>query len=234
MSQPLTCGIPRGTLHSMRMSTIIGLVAAVAGLAACGDDDRTQNPPVAAGGSVQPEKVAGTYELWICSSSECGPGTTMAGTRFGRLVLDTKASPAATDSVPAFGGCIHIGQLQQFDRSPTLRTIAWSPTQTPGEIGFTGDRNSEGDYEISLNDLGGMMRGRARWRRDGVFGEETPDFIVARKLDRVNSVCPEPNSTAATTDGAATSAAANAVKGATGVKSAGKQGKATAPAAKKP
>ena len=187
MTRPLTRGAARGTLHVMRFLSMLVLVVS---LAACGDDDHT---PASQGavGAMRPEKVAGTYELWICASSECGPGTAMEGTRFGRLVLDVKKSPAATDSAPSFAGCISIGQLQQFDRTPTMRNIAWSPTATPSEIGFTGDTNSEGDYEVTLNDLGGMMRGRARWRRGGVFGEETPDFVVARRLDKVQMACPE-------------------------------------------
>ena len=112
-----------------------------------------------------------------------------------------------------------------------MRAIAWAPTERPGELAFTGDRNSEGEYEIALNDLGGMLRGRGRWRRGGVFGEETPDFVVARRLAKVQSNCPAPVSTDVFDAVAAPQATvASPVK----AKAADAEGSTRAPATKKP
>ena len=176
---------------------VLPLLAGVLSLAACGGDDgRAAGTTPATTGRVDPVKAAGVYELWVCNTAECGPGTAMEGTRFGRLVLTDGRSLASSDSAPSFAGCINIGSLQQFDRTMSLRAIAWTPTERPGELAFTGDRNSEGEYEVALNDLGGMLRGRGRWRRGGVFGEETPDFVVGRRLDKVATDCPAPDSSA--------------------------------------
>ena len=195
MTRALTAGALRDRLHGMRFLLILVSVAA---LAACGgDDDRAVVAGTTGEGRVNPATVAGAYEVWVCSSAECGPGTAMTGTRVGRLVLTADRSVAADDSTATFVGCISLGRLQQFDRSAAMTTVAWAPTQRPGELSFTGDRNSEGEYEFALNDLGGMLRGRGRWRRDGVFGEETPDFVVARRLDKVQATCPGPVSTTA-------------------------------------
>ena len=182
----------------MHMRLRLGLACGLMLGGCAGDADRgavdrdaatQQAAQQAAMGRMDPARTAGAYELWICGTAECGPGTAMAGTRFGRLVL-TSSRVVAADSSAAFAGCLNIGNLQQFDRSSAMKPIAWAPTERPGELVFTAEHNSEGEYEIALNDLGEMLRGRGRWRRGGVFGEETPEFVVARRLARVPAECP--------------------------------------------
>lgn len=154
------------------------LAVAVVLLAACDDKPETAAMPA----PTNPASLAGRYELWLCPSAECGPATSAPGVRVGRIDLGTEvAPPIATDSSSAFYGCAHIGLVAKLDSGSAPVTVRWKAGEVPGRIIFGLVQDARAEYEVTLDDLGGLLKGEARWRRDGIISEEAPEVVVARK-----------------------------------------------------
>ncbi len=137
--------------------------------------DKTPAPPI------NPEALVGNYELWVCATADCGPAAQAPGSRIGRLQLTVERVPmTASDSTVSYHGCATIGPLVKVDTATALTPVRWHPGETAGRVMF-GLAMEKAEYEISLDDLGGIMRGQARWRRDGIISEEAPEYVVARR-----------------------------------------------------
>ena len=101
------------------------------------------------------------------------------------------SSAAAVESVTALSamttdsgreaGSVTIGPIAQVDTTTALNAIRWHPGDSPGRFVFGIDSAIDVEYEIALEDIGGMWRGTARWRRSGVISEEAPEVVVARR-----------------------------------------------------
>ena len=129
-----------------------------------------------------PAALVGNYELWICASGDCGPGASAPGSRIGRLQLAAqRLTEASADSSAAYLGCATIGPVAHVDTTTALNAIRWHPGDSPGRFVFGISSANEVEYEIALEDIGGMWRGTARWRRSGVISEEAPEVVVARR-----------------------------------------------------
>jgi hypothetical protein len=147
-------------------------------LAGCDSAADTRPPMVVP----NPAALVGTYELWICATADCGPTATTPGTRSGRLQLTAERVPVtATDSAVAYHGCAMIGPLVKVDTTTALTAIRWRPGETAGRVMFAMIDSTTSEYDITLDDLGGMLKGEARWRREGVISDEAPDHVVARR-----------------------------------------------------
>ena len=160
-------------------------------VAGCGGDDASQSRPAATTQAVEPAKIAGDYEFWICETAECGPGTQMSNARMGRLILmaDRVTDPAVIGQ--AYGGCVNVSLQKTYDASARRTRIAWQPADTAGQLRFAIDRAPGAEFEIQVRDEGGMLRGRGMWRRDGVLNDEHPTVVVARRLEEATAAsCP--------------------------------------------
>ena len=147
-------------------------------MAGCESAPETRTRAAAA----DPAALAGSYELFICASADCGPGATAPGSRIGRLQLAAqRLTEASADSSAAYLGCATIGPIAHVDTTTALNPIRWHPGDSPGRFVFDISSANEVEYEIALEDIGGMWRGTARWRRSGVISEEAPEVVVARR-----------------------------------------------------
>lgn len=179
----------------MRMTWLVIAAASVAG---CSGNNDVRSPGATATVlAVEPAKIAGDYEIWICESAECGPGAQMTSPRVGRLILlaDRVVDPAGA----SYGGCVNIAHQPDYDPSAGRTRIAWQPADTAGQLRFAIDRSATAEYDIWVRDEGGMLRGRGLWRRDGVLNDEHPTVVVARRLAEVTAAaCPPPEPAAVT------------------------------------
>ena len=154
------------------------LLGATLLLAGC---DSTPEPRVPAP-AANPAALAGNYELWICGTADCGPTATTPGGRVGRLQLTAeRLPPTITDSAAAYHGCATIGPLVKVDTTTAFSSIRWRPGETAGRVMFGMVESETSEYDITLDDLGGILRGEARWRRNGIISDEAPEFVVARR-----------------------------------------------------
>ncbi len=158
------------------MPRFLMLLGATLLLAGC-DATPEAKPPAA-----DPAAMAGTYELWICGTAECGPAAAVPGSRVGRLQLTAeRVTPTAADSAVEYHGCATIGPLVKVDTVTALTPISWRPGETAGRVMFGMNETATSEYEITLDDLGGILKGEARWRRDGIISDEAPEYVVARR-----------------------------------------------------
>ena len=175
----------------MQMQTKWLMVVTVIASGCVGKDDAFQRRTAVAPPAVEPTKIAGDYEFWICETGECGPGTQMSNSRMGRLILT--AEPAIDPSVtgPAYGGCVNISDQTHYDPSARRTRIAWQAADTAGQLRFAIDRATNAEFEIQVRDEGGMLRGRGLWRRDGVLSDDHPSVVIARRLAEATAAsCP--------------------------------------------
>ncbi|MBI3791468.1 MAG: hypothetical protein HY275_11400, partial [Gemmatimonadetes bacterium] len=154
----------------------------------------SQPDPRAASAPASPASLAGRYDLWICATAECGPGATSPGTRVGRLELVSERAPVlGTDSSAAFHGCAALGTLAKLDSATAPVAVRWKAGDVAGRVEFTMVQNARAEYEVSMDDLGGLMKGEARWRRDGIISDEAPEVVVARRATGNAAMsCPAP------------------------------------------
>lgn len=175
----------------MQMQTRWLLVVTVIVSGCVGRDDASQRRAAAAPPAVEPTKIAGDYEFWICETGECGPGTQMSNARMGRLILmaDQVADPSVAG--PAYGGCVNVSDQTHYDPSARRTRIAWQAADTAGQLRFAIDRATNVEFEIQVRDEGGMLRGRGLWRRDGVLSDDHPSVVIARRLaEATPASCP--------------------------------------------
>ena len=154
------------------------LVGAWTLLAACdGAPEARRSEPEAS-----PAALVGSYELWLCATAECGPASQAPGSRIGRLQLTSdRVAMTMTDSSISYHGCVTVGPQVKVDAATTFNAIRWHQGQTAGRVIFDMVESPTAEYEITLDDLGGIMRGEGRWRRDGIISEEAPEYVVARR-----------------------------------------------------
>ncbi len=158
------------------MQRYLMLLGATLLLAGCDSTPEAKAPPA------DPAALAGSYELWICGTAECGPAATAPGSRVGRLLLTAdRLPPTPTDSSISYRGCATIGPLVKVDTVTALTPISWRAGETAGRVMFGMNETANSEYEIALDELGGIFKGQARWRRDGIISEEAPEFVVARR-----------------------------------------------------
>lgn len=166
-----------------------------------GNDDAAQARPVATPLAVEPSKIAGEYEIWLCESAVCGPGAQMTSPRVGRLVLtaDRVGDAGNAGAGATFGGCVNIARQADYDPSAPRARITWQPADTAGQLRFAFDHSATAEYEVLVRDEGGMLRGGGLWRREGMLTDDHPTVVVARRrAEATTASCPAPEPAAAT------------------------------------
>ena len=173
------------------MKNVMIVLGAAVLLAACDStpDARPAATPDAAA-------MVGSYELWLCATADCGPGATSPGSRIGRLQLTQATLPMTeADSATALLGCATVGPVARVDTTTTLTAVRWRMGESAGRFVFAIDEGKGTEFEISLDEIGGTLRGDGRWRRNGMITEEAHEFVVARRtIGKVKLACAAPAS----------------------------------------